>query len=133
MNLGRSILESQPVNEFIPFSRLFLCVIDRSWNPEKDLVKRWISGILTSLSEATSIGLSWEETGERRHQGTEGLINTFNQLETKENKTMTKVTTVFLALLVVVVLAGTSHAQLFIEDFDTFTGWLDGPGTKVAS
>ena len=46
---------------------------------------------------------------------------------------MTKVTTVFLALLVVVVLAGTSHAQLFIEDFDTFTGWLDGPGTKVAS
>ena len=46
---------------------------------------------------------------------------------------MIKITTIFLAPLVVVVLAGTSHAQLFIEDFDTFTGWLDGPGTKIAS
>ena len=46
---------------------------------------------------------------------------------------MIKVTTIFLALLVVIVLAGTSHAQLFVEDFDMYTGWSGGEETPVAS
>ena len=71
--------------------------------------------------------------GKNRHQGTEDPVNIFNQLETTENKTMIKVTTIFLASLVVVVLAGTSHAQLFIEDFDTYTGWSGGEETPAAS
>jgi hypothetical protein len=117
------ILESRPVNRIIPCSSFFLW-----WNPDKDTVKRWVSGILIPLSVATSASISWEGTGGRRHQGTEGLINTFNPLETKKNKTMIKVTTIFLALLVVIVLAGTSHAQLFIEDFDTYSAWSGGDG-----
>ena len=60
-------------------------------------------------------------------------MNSFNQLETKENKTMTKVTTIFLAPLVVVFLAGSGHAQLFIEDFDTYSAWAEGPGTQLTS
>ena len=46
---------------------------------------------------------------------------------------MPKVVTVFLALLVVVLLAGASQAQLFIEDFDTYSDWAEGPGTKLTS
>ena len=46
---------------------------------------------------------------------------------------MIKSITLSLALLVVVVLAGASHAQLFIEDFDTYSAWAEGPGTKVTS
>ena len=41
---------------------------------------------------------------------------------------MTKVTTLLLASLVVVVLAGANHAQLFIEDFDTFSTWSGADG-----
>ena len=41
---------------------------------------------------------------------------------------MIKVTTILLASLVVVVLAGTSHTQLFIEDFDTYSAWPGGDG-----
>ena len=40
---------------------------------------------------------------------------------------------VFLTLLVVIVLAGASHAQLFIEDFDTYNAWTEGPETKMTS
>ena len=77
---------------------------------------------------AASVSISWEGTGKINCFGTEGLINTFNLLETKENKTMTKVTTLLLASLVVVVLAGANHAQLFIEDYDTFSTWAGADG-----
>ena len=46
---------------------------------------------------------------------------------------MAKAITMLLAPLVAVLLDGTNQAQLFIEDFDTFTGWSDGPKTTVAS
>ena len=45
----------------------------------------------------------------------------------------TKLITVFLAPLVVVLLSGTGHAQLFIEDFDTFSAWSGGDGTQITS
>ena len=46
---------------------------------------------------------------------------------------MTKVATIFLAPLVVVLLAGAGRAQLFIEDFDTYSAWAEGPGTQLTS
>ncbi len=46
---------------------------------------------------------------------------------------MTKVTTLLLASLVVAVLSGANHAQLFIEDFDTYSAWSGGDGTQITS
>ena len=57
--------------------------------------------------------------GKNRHYGTEDPVNTFNPLETKENKTMGKAITMLLAPLVAVLLDGPNHAQLFIEEIET--------------
>ena len=46
---------------------------------------------------------------------------------------MAKAIVVFFAPLVVVAPAGASQAQLFIEDFDTYTAWSGGDGTQLTS
>ena len=46
---------------------------------------------------------------------------------------MVKTISAGLTSVVVVFVAGTSQAQLFIEDFDTFTGWSGGDGTQITS
>ena len=56
-----------------------------------------------------------------------------DHLETREGHSVFKTISAGLASVIVAFVAGASQAQLFIEDFDTFTGWSDGPKTTVAS
>ena len=75
-----------------------------------------------------TVHLSWEGIGQAPDQ-------IAIQTNWKHGRTIVVFKTISagLASVIVAFVAGASQAQLFIEDFDTFTGWSGGDGTQITS
>ena len=75
-----------------------------------------------------TVHLSWEGIGQASDQ-------IAIQTNWKHGRTIVVFKTISagLASVIVAFVAGASQAQLFIEDFDTFTGWSGGDGTQITS